>query len=185
VNLSTVGFVTANNQYREIFKAITRLPRDLRRRVKFVIGGEIRPYEYDIKTVIEQNEVEENVVVTGFLTETEMETLLFASDLVFNLRYPTYGESSGSVARALGLGCALAVTDAGSYAELPSEVAFKIPAKVDPTDPIAGLIREVIDAPDRLVSRKEAALAYARAHLDPAKLAARYAEILLQEATAR
>jgi hypothetical protein len=35
-------------------------------------------------------------------------------------------------------------------------------------------------APERLVLRKEAALAYARTHLDPAKLAARYADILLQ-----
>ena len=111
-----------------------------------------------------------------------MESLLFASDLVFNLRYPTFGESSGSVARALGLGCALAVTDAGSYAELPSDIAYKIPAKVDPTDDIGALIREVMNDPERLVLRKEAAVAYARAHLDPAKLAARYAGILLQEA---
>src|SRR5439155_7586869 len=44
-----------------------------------------------------------------------------------NLRYPTMGETSGSVIRALSLGKPLLVSDVGWFSELPDTVALKIP----------------------------------------------------------
>jgi len=45
-----------------------------------------------------------------------------ASDIVLNLRYPTVGENSGTLMRALGLGKAVIVSEVGSFSELPSGV---------------------------------------------------------------
>ncbi|HLK45496.1 MAG TPA: hypothetical protein VKT18_05885, partial [Acidimicrobiales bacterium] len=44
-----------------------------------------------------------------------------------NLRYPTMGETSGSAIRALSLGKPLVVSDVGWFAELPDDVALKVP----------------------------------------------------------
>ena len=46
---------------------------------------------------------------------------LAACDIVLNLRYPTVGENSGTLMRALGLGKAVVVSDVGSFSEFPDE----------------------------------------------------------------
>ena len=50
-----------------------------------------------------------------------------ACDIVLNLRYPTVGESSGSLLRALGLGKAVLVSEVGSFAEFSGDVCLKVP----------------------------------------------------------
>ncbi len=179
--LSTLGFVTANKQYGEILRAIGQLPAAARGRVKYIVAGEIRPGEYHIERAIGQSGIGDRVVLAGFCSEAEMEDVLLASDLVFNLRYPTFGESSGSVARGLGLGCALAVTDAGSYCELPDDVCFKLPAKPDPIREIARLIEASMEEAEKIAQRRDAAIHYARTALNPERIAARYAELVLQQ----
>jgi len=53
--------------------------------------------------------------------------LLSACEVCVNLRYPTMGETSGIVVRALSLGRPLLVSDVGWFAELPDEAALKVP----------------------------------------------------------
>ena len=57
-----------------------------------------------------------------------MWSLMAACDVLVNLRYPTMGETSGSVIRALSLGKPLVVSDIGWFAELPDDVVLKVPA---------------------------------------------------------
>jgi glycosyltransferase involved in cell wall biosynthesis len=176
--VSTLGFATANKQYDAILRAILQLPSDLRDRAIFVIAGQVRPHEYDLARVIEQLGMGGRVMLTGFLSEGRMRDVLLSSDLICNLRYPTFGESSGSLSRALGLGCGIVVTDAGSYAELPPGTCFRIPAKADPSLEIAQLFGTVMAEPGILQQHRHAAYAYARHELAPALMARRYEEIV-------
>jgi glycosyltransferase involved in cell wall biosynthesis len=50
-----------------------------------------------------------------------------ACDVLVNLRYPTMGETSGSVIRALSLGKPLVVSDVGWFGELPDDTVLKVP----------------------------------------------------------
>jgi len=52
---------------------------------------------------------------------------LAACDIILNLRYPTVGETSGTLLRALGLGKAVVVSDVGAFAEFPDDVCLKVP----------------------------------------------------------
>jgi glycosyltransferase involved in cell wall biosynthesis/SAM-dependent methyltransferase len=52
---------------------------------------------------------------------------LAACDAVLNLRYPTVGESSGTLLRAFGMGKAVVVSDAGSFREYPDDICLKAP----------------------------------------------------------
>ena len=56
-----------------------------------------------------------------------MWSLMAACDVLVNLRYPTMGETSGSVIRALSLGRPLIVSDVGWFSELPDDVVLKVP----------------------------------------------------------
>ncbi len=53
--------------------------------------------------------------------------ILRGADACVSLRYPTMGETSGVVVRALALGTPLVVSDVGWFAELPDAVALKVP----------------------------------------------------------
>jgi glycosyltransferase involved in cell wall biosynthesis len=68
--------------------------------------------------------------VTRWLGRVEaaaFERLLVAADLCVNLRWPTGGETSGSLLRMLAAGRATLVSDAGSFAELPDDACLKVP----------------------------------------------------------
>src|ERR1700689_1710679 len=68
----------------------------------------------------------------GFAPLQDFNGYLGACDIVLNLRYPTVGESSGTLLRALGMGKAVVVSDVGSFREYPDEICLKAP--VDGTE---------------------------------------------------
>ena len=61
------------------------------------------------------------------MEEDRLWALMAACDVCVNLRSPTMGETSGSVIRQLSLGKPVVVSDVGWFAELPDEVALKVP----------------------------------------------------------
>ncbi len=93
-----------------------------------------------------------NVRVLGFTPIEEFVGYLGACDIVLNLRYPTVGESSGTLLRSLGLGKAVLVSDIGSFAEFPDDVCLQVPVGAGEED----LIFEYLNL---LVSRPEVAKA--------------------------
>jgi len=69
----------------------------------------------------------DGVVREGYVSEERLWSLMAACDVIVSLRSPTMGETSGSAIRALSLGKPLVVSDAGWFAELPDDVATRIP----------------------------------------------------------
>ena len=61
------------------------------------------------------------------MPEERLWALMAACDACVRLRAPTMGETSGSAIRALSLGKPLVVSDVGWFAELPDDVAIKVP----------------------------------------------------------
>lgn len=66
--------------------------------------------------------------------------LISAVDLCLALRYPTMGETSAVVMRALQAGTPVVVNDVGWYAELPGFLPKLKPAEIDETRKLAELI---------------------------------------------
>lgn len=88
------------------------------------------------------------------------------------LRTPTFGESSGVVNQLLAVGAPLVVTNEGSFAELPADVAAFVPADCSPTA-LAAAIEAAADRP--LNADRLAAILAARS---PQAFSDRIAEIL-------
>jgi glycosyltransferase involved in cell wall biosynthesis len=81
----------------------------------------------DLRGELSRYELDEGVVVLPALGEQRLWSVLAACDVCVNLRWPTMGETSGIVIRALGLGVPTVVSDVGWFAELPDDVAVKVP----------------------------------------------------------
>jgi glycosyltransferase involved in cell wall biosynthesis len=93
---------------------------------RLTIAGEVRPEEVDIEAAIAVRQLEPLVEITGYVSEQRMTELFGRTDVVVNLRDPTSGESSGSLARAMAAGICAIVTDVGTYAEYPDDIVVKI-----------------------------------------------------------
>lgn len=173
----TLGFVTRNKLYDGIIRGIAGLPSERRRRISYVVAGEIRPGDYDPRTAV--TTVDTSFVdYRGFVSVDLADDLLDAADLVVNLRFPTFGESSGAVARGLGNGAAMVVSDVGSFAELPEGTCFRVPARADVARDIAALITLTMDEPERIAAVRDRGFAHARDALSPRRCAAAYEAVL-------
>ncbi|MFB3777415.1 MAG: glycosyltransferase [Bryobacteraceae bacterium] len=124
------GFLKPYKRIAESLRAFKRLVR-LEPRVKMILAGEPHP-DLPLASLIRQLDLGASVRVLGFLSIEDFEGYLAACDIILNLRYPTAGETSGSLLRALGLGRPTLVSDVGSFRELPEDVCLKVP--VDPTE---------------------------------------------------
>src|SRR5690606_17470731 len=71
-----------------------------------------------------------------------------ACDIVLNLRYPTVGESSGTLLRSLGLGRAVIVSDIGSFCEYPDDVCLKVPVDRTEEDTLFEYLSLLVSRPE-------------------------------------
>jgi len=142
------GFLKPYKRIAESLRAFRRVVR-LTPNARMILVGEPHP-ELSIEPLIRSMSLSANVRVLGFTPIEDFVGYLAACDIVLNLRYPTVGESSGTLLRSLGLGKAVLVSEVGSFAEFPEDVCLKVP--VGPGE--ENLIFEYLNL---LVSRPEVA----------------------------
>lgn len=95
---------------------------------RLLLVGEAFPAELDLPTLLTETGLGEVVHYTGFVPDlAQFVNWIAAADFIVNLRHPTTGETSGTALRALAQGKPVIVFDQGWYAELPSEIAWKVP----------------------------------------------------------
>ncbi|RJF86449.1 glycosyltransferase [Oleomonas cavernae] len=173
----TFGFVTRNKQYDSIVRAISRLEIGKRNKISYVIAGEINTGQFDLMSSL--GGLDTSVVeLRGYVPLSVADDLMDAADLVMNLRYPTYGESSGAVARAQGAGAAIAVSDIGGFSEIPADTCFHLPARPDVSHAVAALIDRTFDDPNVVAQVRDRAWAHANGVLSPKRCSAAYEEII-------
>ena len=73
---------------------------------------------------------------------------LAACDAVLNLRYPTVGETSGTLLRALGMGKPVLVSEIGSFREYPDELCLKVPVDASEEEHIYEYLKLLIEQPE-------------------------------------
>ena len=67
-----------------------------------------------------------HIIKTGFVNMNIFDDILERSDIVFNLRYPSMGETSGTLIQALSRGKTCFVTDDAWSSELPDNCVIKM-----------------------------------------------------------
>jgi len=138
-------------------------------RVHLLVVGESSGL--DIDQLARTAGVASRVTHLGFLPFDQFEAAIAASDLCLNLRYPTAGETSASLLRVLAVGRPAIVSDYAQFAELPEEIALKVPPGEGEAAALAAALRELLGEPERLRAMGEAAREHVRTHNDPAAAA--------------
>ncbi len=140
------GFLKPYKRIAESLRAFRRLVR-LNPSVKMILAGEEHP-DLPVRSLIQSLGLSANVRVIGFVPIEDFVGYIAASDIVLNLRYPTVGESSGSLLRALGLGKAVLVSEVGSFAEFGEDICLKVPVDSREEDLLFEYLNTLTSRPD-------------------------------------
>ncbi len=97
-----------------------------------------------------------------------------ASDVCVNLRYPTAGETSGSVLRAMAMGRAVIVSDVGWYAELPDGCCARIQHDGGEVEQLGDILERWYRQKEMRLRVGELARAYVARECDPVRVAREY-----------
>jgi len=140
------GYLKPYKRIAESLRAFRRLVR-VEPRAKMILVGEKHP-DFPLESVIRTLDLSAQVGVLGFTPIEDFAGYIAASDIVLNLRYPTVGETSGSLLRALGLGRAVIVSEIGAFAELPNDLCLKAPVGAGEEDVIFEYLNLLVSRPD-------------------------------------
>lgn len=122
------GFLKPYKRITESLRAFQRLLR-VKPEARMILAGEPHP-DLPLASMLSAMALEASVRVVGFAAIEDFNGYLAACDIVLNLRYPTVGETSGTLLRSLGLGRAVIVSDIGAFREYPDDICLKVPANV-------------------------------------------------------
>lgn len=117
--------------------------------VHLLVVGETSP-GLDFAALARAAGVADRVHVTGFVPFREFEAAIGAVDLCLNLRYPTAGETSASLLRVMAAGRPAVVSDFAQFAELPAEIALRVPLGDGEAAGLATTLAELLAQPERL-----------------------------------
>lgn len=112
------GFLTSAKRAEVVLEAF-RMARERDPRLVLLIVGQPAPNI--------QLPEGEGIITTGYVADEDFPAYYAAADRLVNLRYPSAGETSGTLIRALDSGKPVAVSDYAQFAELPDDVVVKIP----------------------------------------------------------
>lgn len=173
------GFATKAKRILPILDALEQLHIGSNVDYKFLIVGEVAE-ELKISEAIRKRGLENRVTVTGFTSLELFKTYMGACDFCLNLRYPTQGESSGSLHRMFGMGIPAIVTDVGTFGDFPEDVVIKVRYDEHEVQDICEALRLLITNPVEVKRRGMAAKAFVAEHCDLSKNAEGYADFFRQ-----
>lgn len=140
------GFLKPYKRIAQSLRAFRRLAR-LEPRARMLLVGEAHP-ELPLGSIVSSLGIDGAVRTTGYVPEDQMNGYLGACDIILNLRYPTVGESSGTLLRALSMGCPVLVSDVGSFREYPDDVVLKVPVDAAEEDAIFEYLNLLVSRPE-------------------------------------
>jgi len=170
------GFLKPYKRIAESLRAFRRLLR-VAPAAKMILVGEPHP-EFPLQSLIHSLGLSAAVRVMGFTPIEDFTGYMAACDIVLNLRYPTVGESSGSLLRALGLGKAVMVSDIGAFREFPDNVCLKVPVGAGEENLIFEYLNLLVSRPDVARALGERAALYVKEECNWDRVASLYAAFL-------
>lgn len=167
------GNVNASKRVPQLLEAFARV-REERPQARLLLVGATSP-GFDLDRRLQRLGLDdEGIAREGFVDESRLWALMKAADVHVNLRSPTMGETSGTAIRALSLGKPLIVSDVGWFAELPGDVALKVPVGEREVDTLAAALELLATRTDVRAEMGAAALELARREHGLARVAELY-----------
>src|SRR5579885_1259680 len=170
------GFLKPYKRIAESLRAFRRLIR-VAPDARMILVGEAHE-ELPLHSMIQSMGLSAHARHLGFTPIEDFNGYVSACDIILNLRYPTVGESSGTLLRSLGLGKAVVVSDVGSFREYPDEICLKDPVDATEEDYLYEYLNLLVSRPDVARGLGARARQWVERECNWESVARRYAEFL-------
>jgi glycosyltransferase involved in cell wall biosynthesis len=167
-----LGFITRPKQPGAVVEAFARLHREFPNSILLMVGADRTGGA--LTRLVSRLGLGHAVRLTGYVDLVLMYVYLRAMDVSINLRYPTAGESSGTLSRSLAEGKVVIVNNYASWAELPGDVALKVEIDGPQAEQVAEHLLRLARDPALRKAIGGRARRYAHEHLDPLACAEQY-----------
>jgi len=118
------------------------------------------------------------VLRTGWVSADQYRDYILMADLVVDLRYPSAGETSASILRAMAAGKPCIVSAHGSFSELPGSNTVKIAVNHSEKENLEGAIGSLIEDEDKRLRMGQSAKEFVRSNHQLEQAARSYIEFL-------
>jgi len=171
------GLATAAKRLDAALRALARLA-PVHPALRLVVAGGVDP-ALPLQEWARARGVLERVIVTGRLSLDDFIRHLCAADVVLSLRFPSHGEISGALVRALGVGRPALVT-AGTPAgeEFPEGLVAAVAPGPAEDDELVALLDHLLARPALRARMGALAAAHVAREHDPVRLGRRLLEFL-------
>ena len=132
---------------------------------RFKICGDVGN-KNELFRVAEEAGVSEWLEIMGYVSSSELDTLLLNADLAINLRYPTMGESSASQLRYWDNALPALVSSVGWYKEVPDDTVIKISINNEIAD-IRAALENINEKPEEFASIGNKGYEYLKSNHSP------------------
>ncbi|HEX3745606.1 MAG TPA: glycosyltransferase family 4 protein [Bryobacteraceae bacterium] len=174
---ASFGFIAPTKQNHIVCEAVNRVNRTGKGPVLYLMVGEGGYVDSYLGDTIRK---------TGFVSDALYEDYLASVDLVVNLRYPSMGETSLALLRAMSFGKPCVVSDDGWFSELRENTVLKLEAR--PGEMLREMLCEVFDLcltrPEALAQIGHNARHYIQSDFSLGRVSEQIAQFLLKPAKA-
>lgn len=122
--VAAFGHMSPSKRLDKLLTASTAL-RDQFPQMKLVFVGEVVP-GYDLSSEIAALGLNDITRLTGYVEKSVFHTYLAATDIGFNLRHPTIGESSATLAALMASSKPTLMSNIDAFTEYPDDICIKI-----------------------------------------------------------
>lgn len=184
VVISAFGGIHETKRAVPILKAFAKLKKEIGN-VHLLFAGKLADsIRHEFEKIISANNISDSVTVTGYIDLDKFKEYIDMTDICLNLRYPSNGETSGSLMRILAKGKCVVVNEIGSFAEIPDEICMKLPpanvtGESREADIIFSTMKELIENPDKRKGLGQAARKFAEENLDINIVARHYYDYIM------
>jgi glycosyltransferase involved in cell wall biosynthesis len=163
--LTAPGLATGAKRLDVAIRAVAAARRS-HPKLRLVVAGEVAP-GLPLDAWARAAGLGDALLVTGRLGLADFTRHLCAADVVLALRFPSYGEMSGALVRALGVGRAALVTAGSPFAlEFPDGVVVPVDPGPHEEAELVALLQALLAAPDLREGVARAAREHVRRHHD-------------------
>lgn len=174
VLIGSFGYITIPKQGDVLLDALAELVRGGDEAYLVFVGGDQRGGE--MLRQARKRGVGDHVRFAGYLPREEFYAYLGAVDISVALRYPSAGETSGTLSRALALGTCIVAVRYGSFAEIPASACVHVPLHGDTAGALASALQRLVSSPGLRTAVGNAAARHAAANLSVERCARLYVE---------
>lgn len=147
------GYLESNRRLDVLIKALSYLLSQGENVCLLFAGAISQEYRTWLEQVavelLSEQDVQSRVIFTGFIRDdSDFIVCLALADVVAHLRYPTNGETSATLLRAMAVGKPTIVSDCDNYHELPGKCCFKVRPEHEEAEMIAEFVQLLIHTPE-------------------------------------